>query len=377
MKTSIYISFFCLFLICSCSSEQQGQQEKEEIKDRNDQIELSLTQFKNWNFKLARPDSTEFFKSFKVTGMIDVPPENRASVNSFFSGFVSETHLLVGDEVKKGDLIIKLQNPDFIEMQQQFAESSSQLAFLESEFQRKLNLLKDKVISQKVFQQTKSDYNSMKAKVQGQRRKLQLMNVNINQVLNGNFSETIAIYAPISGKISKLNISQGAFVQPNTMIMEILDTDHIHLELDVFEKDIMKIKTGDTLSFKVPELNDKEFKAYVKLIGAEIGENRSVRVHAHPVDEKQYFAVGMFVEAYFKHDAETALSLPNTAFAKQDNDWVVLKLKEQTDSIYVFNILKVEETAEQNGLRALQIDKTSKVDGTFLTNGVFDLVSGE
>jgi len=376
MKTQIYISLFALLVFTACSKDNSSAEEQTK-SPQDDHIQLTHVQFKNGDYELANPNMQTFYDGFRVTGMIDVPPENRASVNSFFSGFVSETHLLVGDLVKKGDLLIKLQNPEFIQMQQEFAQDMNQLEFLESEFQRKQNLLADKVISQKVFQQTKSDYKSMQAKVQGQRKTLELMNVNMNRIMNGNFSETISIYAPISGKVSKLNISQGTFVEPNTMIMELLDTDHIHLELDVFEKDIMKIKIGDTLDFRVPELDSKSFKAYVKLIGAEIGPNRSVRVHAHPVDEEQSFAVGVFVEALFQTDAEQHLSLPQTAFAQKEDHWVVLKLTKQTDSTYVFDRIRVKDTKEQNGLKALLPESKISENDQFLTKGVFDLISSD
>jgi len=374
MKTSIYVTLLTVLLFTACAKDNSTTEEQAKAPG-DEHIQLTQAQFKNGEYKLANPEMQTFYNGFRVTGMVDVPPENRASVNSFFSGFVSKTHLLIGDVVQKGDLLIKLQNPEFIQMQQQFAQDMNQLEFLESEFRRKQNLLEDKVISQKVFQQTKSDYKSMQAKVQGQRKTLELMNVNINQVMKGNFSETISIFAPISGKVSKLNISQGTFVEQNTMIMELLDTDHIHLELDVFEKDIMKIKVGDTLDFKVPELDNQTFKAYVKLIGAEIGQNRSIRVHAHPVDEEQSFAVGVFVEAEFKTDAQQHLSLPQTAFAQKEDHWVILKLTKQTDSTYIFDRIRVKDSKEQNGRRAILPENIVSTEDRFLTTGVFDLIS--
>lgn len=374
MKPSIYISLLFFLIIISCKNEVTEEQTSGESSASN-LIELSVKQFTNGNFKLENPDSTSFFDEFKVTGYIDVPPENRASINSFFNGFVSETYLLEGDKVEKGDLLITLQNPEFIKVQQEFLETYSQLEFLESEFTRKQNLLKDKVISQKVFQQTKSEYMRMKAKVEGQRKTLKLMNVNISQVLDGQFSESISLYAPIEGKVSKMNVSKGMYVQQNTMIMEILNTDHIHLELNVFEKDIMKVNVADTFNFKIPELGDTSFKAYVKLVGAEVSDNRSVRVHGHPLDEKQSFKVGMFVECRFKHQPKTAMSLPETAFAKKEDRWVVLKLKEQTNSSYYFEMIKVEQTATQTGRRALITEQQLSPYDQFLTKGVFDLIS--
>jgi len=375
MKTPLYIALLFFFFMISCKNEAEEAQMNND-RSTDDLIELSTTQFDNGNYKIEKADSTEFFEEFKVTGYIDVPPENRASINSFFSGFVRQTYLLVGDKVNKGDLLITLQNPEFIKVQQEFLENYSQLEFLESEFNRKKNLLDDKVISTKVFQQTKSEYMSIKAKVEGQRKTLQLMNVNINKVLNGQFSESISLYAPIEGKISKMNVSKGMFVEQNTMIMEILNTEHIHLELDVFEKDIMKVSVNDTFNFKIPELGNTEFKAYVKLVGAEVTTNRSVRIHGHPLDENQNFKVGMFVESRFKYQPRVALSLPETAFAKKDETWVVLRLKEQTDTLYYFEALEVEQTKEHLGRRALKTDIQLSPTDQFLATGVFDLVSG-
>ena len=366
---------FCLVLM-SCKKESTTEDKSSEQVSENI-IQLSETQFKNGDFKLTKADSTVFYEEFKVTGYVDVPPQNRASINSFFSGFVSQIDLITGDEVKNGDLLVKLQNPEFIQIQQEFLENYSQLDFLETEFKRKKNLLDDKVISKKVFQQTRSEYLSMKAKIQGQQKTLELMNINISKVLNGQFSETISLYAPISGKISKVNVSKGSFVEPNTMIMEILDTDHIHLELDVFEKDIMKIKVGDTLEFKIPEIKDEIFKAYVKLVGAEIGENRSVRAHAHPISENSNFAVGMFIEAHFKHKPLMSLSLPETAFAKTDQAWIVLRLKDQKEGSYNFEMIEVQTSNEQFGKKPLKNKTTIRPNDRFLSNGVFDLVAGE
>ncbi|MFN2262311.1 MAG: efflux RND transporter periplasmic adaptor subunit, partial [Psychroflexus sp.] len=340
MKNSnLYISLLIALFLVGCSGGKDEEHKEEE--NHEDGIVLSKKQFENGNFKIESADSLVFSEEFRVTGKIDVPPEHRASVSSFFSGFVSKTHLLVGDEVKKGDLLVKLKNPDFIQLQQEYVENNSKLEYLSGEFQRKKNLLEDQVISEKVFQKIKSDFLSMKAKVEGSRKTLELMNVNTETVLNGNFSEEINIYAPISGKISKVNISQGMYLEPSTLIMEILNTDHVHLELDVFEKDLLKIQKGDSLYFKIPEISEDEHKAYVRLVGAEISKNRNVRIHAHPVKDSKDFSVGMFVEAYFKNNPQKNLGLPTTAFVEKGNSLFVLQLKDQTVDEYHFEMIDV------------------------------------
>ena len=154
-----------------------------------------------------------------------------------------------------------------------------------------------------------------------------MMNLSPAQVAKGNFVSEISILSPISGKISKLNVAQGKFLAQSDMIMEILDVDHVHLELNVFEKDLLKIKVGDTLMFEIPEMSNQRFKGYIKLIGAEITENRSVRIHAHPLAENENFAVGMFVNAFFESDYKTIYALPETAFTEVDGKTYMLQLQ--------------------------------------------------
>lgn len=377
MKRYTFISLLLLHLIIgACGENKATETETKAEETHNDHtFEITGEQFNSAGLELGNLEKFTFSEQFKVTGMIDVPPENRAMVSAYFDGYVSETHLLIGDVVKKGDVLVKLKHPDYVKIQQDYVDALSNLEYLTSEYERKTALLDEKIIAQKVFQSTKNDYLKAKAQYQSSREQLKLMNLNPKEVGNGNFTSEISIYAPMDGKISKLNVSQGKFLAKSEMILEILDVDHIHLELDVFEKDILKIQKGDSLNFTVPEISDKTFKAYVKLIGAEVNNNRNVRVHAHPKNEDVQFSVGMFVNAYFNSKSQQTLALPETAFTEVDGKTFILQLESKTDQLYKFTKIEVNTTAPQQGYKP--IVETSQVDTTaqFLTKGVFDIIT--
>ena len=375
MKRYIYTSlllFNLLFLSCNNITPTSVEEEHSEDEDL---IEMTSEQFKTALLKLGNLKQNRFSEQFQVTGMIDVPPENRATVSSYFDGYISETRLLIGDEVQKGDLLVTLKNPDFIKFQQNYAKAISNMEFVRSEFERKENLYNDKIIAQKVFQSSKNDFLQAKAQLKATVEHIKLMNLDPKQIAETNFTSEINIYAPISGKISKLNVAQGKFLAKSEMIMEILDVDHIHLELDVFEKDILKIHKGDTLSFKIPEISDQIFSANVKLIGAEVNENRSVRVHAHPKNENVNFSVGMFVNAYFKSDSKDYLALPETAFTEVDGETFVLQLNSKTDKLYTFDKIEVDTDSPQNGLKPILNSEQVDTKAQFLIRGVFDIIT--
>lgn len=374
----LYILFIIIAGCTSSESNQNSDEKNEDNLSHNDEhIEVSQTQFETANFELGKADSLSFSNKVSVRGSIDVPPKNKASVSTFFEGYVSETSLLIGDMVDKGDVLAELSNPDYITIQQDYVENNARLEFLESEFQRKKNLYDDQVISQKVFQETRSLYKAAQAKDNALKKKIQLMYLSSKRILEGHFSEKIKIYSPISGKISKMFISQGTYVAKSEPMMEIIDTDHVHLELKVFEKDLNFIKPDQAVEFQIPEISDSIYEGYVRLIGAEIESDRSIKVHAHPKEESERFKVGMFVKASFNKNTKKQLALPESAFADLDGHTYVFKLKQQDGDHYVFEKIEVEKTEQQNSFKPLITSAEIDMNTVFLTKGTFDLLTGD
>ena len=69
--------------------------------------------------------------------------------------------------------------------------------------------------------------------------------------------------------------------------MEIVNATHLHLEIQIFEKDAIRIVKGQKILFRVPEYSDKTYSAEVHLIGKSIDQDRTVQVHAHLDEENQ------------------------------------------------------------------------------------------
>lgn len=373
MKRYLYITLTVLTSILYSCGEKQKESAGEKADDSL--IELTEEQFQKNDLDLGQPEKKLFSEEFEVTGMIDVPPRNRSAVTSYFDGYVTDTHLLVGDRVQKGDVLVKMKHPYFIELQQNYVEALSNFDYLQSEFNRKKNLYQDQIIAQKVFQASKNDYLKADAQLKAITEQIRLMNLDPKQVAEGSFASEIKILAPINGKVSKLNVAQGKFLGKSKMIMEILDVDHVHLELDIFEKDLLKINVGDTLTFEIPEISNKQFKAYVRLVGTEINETRSVRVHAHPLDDNENFTVGMFVNAYFEANKQERLALPESAFTEMNETTYILELIEQTENKYRFKKIEVKSSAPQEGFKPILNDDNINTNSKYLTKGVFDLVT--
>ena len=369
----IYILILTLGLI-ACGKKKQAQLNTEQTVVDNT-ISVTKAQFESEKMQLGTLTEQEFNETVKTTGFIDVPPQNKASVSTFSGGYVKRTPLLVGDKIRKGQLVATLESTEYVEMQQQYLEVAEQLNYLKSEFTRQQTLFNEKITSEKNYLKAESTYKSALAHYNGLRQKLKMMNLNPSSVEQGNISSTINLYAPISGYVTKVNVSNGTFVSPSNEVIEIVNTDHIHLELSVFEKDILKIKKGQKINFKVPEASDETFKADVHLVGTSVDEtNRTIKVHGHiDNDENSTFVMGMFIDADIFTNAKKGNSLPKEAVAEIEGEYFALVLKNMDGEDYTFDKVKLESGKQsEDFIEVLNVgDFTNK---QVLTKGGFMLL---
>ena len=237
MQKNIYIIIilFIFAIVLSC-----GDKEKQTIEsgasdvNTDDRIQVTQEQFDQNSMSLGQIKESEFPIMVTTSGMIDVPPENRAVVSATMGGYIKTTPLLIGDTVRKGQLLVTIENPEFVAMQQEYMEINGQLGYLKAEFDRQQTMVAENISSKKSFLKAESDYKSAVAKYNGLRKQLSMLNIVTEQVENGIISSVASIYAPIDGSITEVNVTRGTFVSPSFSIMEIINNDHIHLELSVF-----------------------------------------------------------------------------------------------------------------------------------------------
>ncbi len=380
MKTHIklFLIFGFTFLIACKNSDKPTSETEEQPKLilREGQISVSETQFKNADMALGKITENEFNDVVKVSGKIDVPPKSKASVSVPVGGYIKTINLLAGDKVRKGQVLVTIQNPDFIDIQQNYLEAVKKLAYLKSEYERNKTLFSENLISKKKFLKAESEYQMAKARHSGLKQQLEVLNISPQQVISGNITSVISVLSPINGTISKINTIKGAYVSEASEILQIIDNKHLHLELTVYEKDIMRLKKGQLIKFKLPENSEETFDAEIHLIGAIINKNNTVEVHGHLKNaDKHNFLIGMFVEASIITDIKKLKSLPKQAVVEIDGDFYTLKLIEKKGADYIFEKIKLE--VDQQSEDFVAVKNQFVVSDMFLVKNVFDLISGE
>lgn len=316
-----------MFSACSKNKEQTAEEHHEEAEPV-DVKEVSLTkeQFENSEIKTGAIEKKNVNGILKVNGKLDVPPQNLVSVSAPIGGFLRSTEMLEGMYVKKGQVMAVIEHLEIVQLQQDYVEAKSKFDYLEQELKRQQELNKENVNSAKVLQQTQSEFNMVQARYKALEEKMRIAGINKEHVLNGHISGTISIASPINGYVTKVNVNIGKMINQQDVMFEIVDTEHLHAELTVFEKDIIHIKEGQRVRFTLANDPDKELTASVHLIGRAFDETRSVRIHCHLDKEDKELLPGMFINAIIELDGAKVDAVPIEAIVKENGkEYIFIK----------------------------------------------------
>lgn len=269
------------------------------------------------------PEERRFYGVISASGMIEVPPQSKFSVYSPAAGFVETVRHYVGDPVKKGELLTRITHPDLIRKQGELLEVMAVLDRWSKELDRQ-DLLKDSgATSGRLIEQAQAEYAMALARYKGLRAELQLIGIDTEKLETGGALQThIDIRAPAAGRISLLSINPGLFVQPDDLLVEVVDGSHLHLELAVFGKDISSVQQGQQVTFSIPG-QSTTYTGEVQQVSRVVDPaTKTARVHVH-FDDAPLLSPGVYVQAHIQIHPTTHLCVPESAVIRIGNESVV------------------------------------------------------
>lgn len=274
---------------------------------------LSAPEQQAAGIRLGRLEERVLSGTLKVNGTLDAPPENAVAVSALLGGIIERTTLQQGSQVKAGQVLATVRNPEFVQLQQDYLETSSQLEFARAEYERQEELYRQEVAPQKNFQKARAEYRALQAQVAAQAARLRLAGLPVG----GRITTTAPVRAPRGGFLKTVNASAGQSVTPTDVLFEIVDPAHLDVVLTVFEKDVPQVRVGQTVRYALA--NDSagvEHRAQVYLIGRAVSEDRTVRVYAHLSREDASRLPGTYVRAAIETNSATLPSLPDKALVQ-------------------------------------------------------------
>lgn len=348
---SLYFIFAILaFTITSCN-EKKAEEPQEEEKSTTE-VTLTQSQYKTVGIETGFVEERNLNKIIKANGYTTVPPQNSAEVSTLIGGTVKDIYVLEGTYVTKGKVLATIQNLEVIEMQEDYHSAAANVEYLQLEYNRQKTLSEENVNPRKTFQEVKARLAAEKARAQAAKNKLEALHVSVK----GNTS-LVPITAPISGYVGKISIAKGAFAQTGTALFEVVDNSQMHLDLNVYEKDLGSISIGQVIDFVLTNQSNKSIKGKIFGINKSFSnESKTVAVHAKidPADAKDLIS-GMYVSANINIVNATVPALPKDAVVRNADKYFVFAQEEEHTNENSKEKIKEKSTEKEIHFKAIEV----------------------
>lgn len=320
------LTLLLLVLISACGSSDPAEVEKEEHSDsKNKEVELNQAQYDASNIQLGDFELKNLSAVINANGYTKLPPQNQADVSVLVAGLIKKINIIEGQFVKQGQTLAVIESMEFTKIQEAYLTSKSNLELMQLEYERQKTLNEGNANSKKALQKAKSEYEIEKARYNSLKKQMNTLNLSSSE----NATSTMEIKAPISGYVTDINIKIGTNAEPGQILFSIVDNSKMHVDLLVYEKDLQKVKVGQTIIFVLTNQDNTEIKGKVFSIGKAFeNETKSVAVHADIINDKQTLIPGMYVNALINVGSQQVKALPVDAVVKADGREFIFVLEE-------------------------------------------------
>lgn len=286
-----YIILLASLLTIACGSDANSDQNTELGVEHNHDHSDHLPEM-----EVGIPPIDTIYTEISCVGVVDVPPQSRATVSAPLGGFLKAVNFYPGDRVNKGQVLARVSHPDYVEVQHEYLDAKAQLVFLNKDYDRKVKLFEENAINERALEEVQSSRDVQHARMMSAAAKLEQMGISLSGLDADHIQSELALRSPISGYITKIDVNLGQHVTPEQTLYEIVDDSHIHIELKVFPKDISKVETGQQIQYSIPG-NATEFTGEVQQVGREVqSESGAFIVHAHPSGHESSLRPGQYIE---------------------------------------------------------------------------------
>ncbi|MBD1428328.1 MAG: efflux RND transporter periplasmic adaptor subunit [Firmicutes bacterium] len=334
----VLVAFFAFNACTNNHKEGDGHNHGTEAETTTDEHEeenvavLTDEQMKAVGIEIGMIEQKQLSATLKANGGLRVPNSNKANATSMFGGVIKSLNVEIGDFVKKGQVIGTISNPQFIQLQEEYLSINSRIEFAEQEVARQRELNEGNAGAKKNLQSATSELNTLRTRKASLQQQIQMMGINPASLSNASLKSSLVVTSPISGTISNVFAKIGSYVDVSSPIAEIIENTALHLDLQVYEKDIPLIKIGQKIDFVVTNNPNKTYSAEVYSIGSSFsGESKTIAVHSRITGDKTGLIDGMSITGMVSLDDVLSTAVPNDAIVNADGKYYIFLVKEQEE----------------------------------------------
>jgi cobalt-zinc-cadmium efflux system membrane fusion protein len=306
----------------------------------------------------------------RVSGVIDMPPQNLVSISFPLGGYLKSTQLLPGLRIAKGEVIAVMEDQSFVQLQQDYLMAKVRLNLLANEQTRQQDLDAGDATSKKALQQAIAATEEQKVSVKALSEKLRIIGIDPDHLSVEKISRTVQLRSPINGYVSKVNVNIGKYVNPADVLFELVDPTDIHAALTVYEKDYANVQPGQEVIISLANDSSKKYYAEVILATHNLDENRAGMLHCH--FEKHYpeLMPGMYLNAEIALSGRQMYAVPEDAVVRYKSKYYVFLVEAGGK----FRLTEIQTGATDNGMIGLMNNNIDWSKEVVVTHKAFTLL---
>ncbi|MCU0450076.1 MAG: efflux RND transporter periplasmic adaptor subunit [Bernardetiaceae bacterium] len=330
MKNISYLSVFAFFLF-GCSSSEEKTTEPGAVEVKNvDFVELTDAQLNAMEVKFIKPERRQVATSLYLNGKVSSLPNYQATVSANIQGKIERIMVHEGSLVRRGQTLMTMSSMALVELQNEFLAAKSERDFLEVEFKRQEELIKNNVGALADFQLTEAKLNAALSREKAIQAKLELLRIDAAGLKNPRNSQIItqiSIISPIDGYVTRLPATIGMLANIETTLAEVVNVSELHAEVAVFDKELDLIREGQPVELEFTNRAFPRVQGRVAHISREISQDtKAVMVHVNFTPPPGALVMpGMAVRAVLasQDNDATAQTVPLSSLVQEDDQFYV------------------------------------------------------
>jgi len=323
--------------------------------------------------KLATVTSQPVAETLRVAGRIDFDEQRLARIGATITGRVTEIDAVLGQTVKKGDVLARLNSSELSTQQLAYLKARAVLELNRRNAERAKALFEADVIAAAELQRRQSEYQISVAETRAAADQLQLLGVTPAAIerlgKHGAVNSLTPVVATLSGVVVERKLAQGQVVQPADALFVVADLSNLWAVAQVPEQQVSQVKAGQSVSIEVPALGNEKLLGKLVYVGQTIDpETRTVLVRTALDNSDGRLKPAMLASMLIEAKPADRLVIPASAVVRE-NDMDHVFVAEEAGA---FRLVRVKLGVEQGGLRVvlsgLKGQERVVVDGAFHLN---------
>lgn len=309
--------------------EVKKEESAEKSKAKDGRVVLPPEVMKNVRFKSEPVTSAPLSQGIEVTAAIVLNQDRLFNVTPRIRGRVVEVHVSVGSAVGRGARLALLDSTELGEAKAEYVKAKTLLGLTKNNYEREKRLFEQKISAQKEMLAAEVEYRRTEAEVRLLGEKLQLYGLSEHEIASLESSHGRSLYnlvSPASGVITEKDISVGEVVEPGKKVFTVADLSVVWIFLDIYEKDLSKVKVGQNVTVRLGAYPDRTFTGKVTYLSDLMDEKtKTVKARVEIANPNRLLKPGMFAEARIETGPgiEKKITVPKEAVFLLDEGPVV------------------------------------------------------